>query len=324
MFTIFKRALIVAFIGTVTLVACTLAAKRSTPSPRAAAPTWENGRRDRTFFKNAFQEALVGLRPSRLGSNNSASPSGANSELIQVPQEPSVQDRYPWSGTISRQTIEDEIKRTKSELDKIVTTPAKYKGGGFKDGRFHFTVLAMMFGIVTEYDSDVRWLKSSQIARNRFSRAGKNAKVGSIDAYNEAKQRKDDIDQLLNGEHLEGKVTNDSQLWNDICDRPPLMQRLEKSENLGISRWTASKSEFSKNKDNLKHEAEIVAAICEIISQKEFEFTDDDDYLAYCQRLKKAAQAIIEAVKVDQYNSARKAAGQLNQTCTECHENYRA
>ncbi len=321
---IFKRALITAFIGTAILATCTLAAKRSTSAPRATAPTWDNGRRDRTFFKNAFKEALVGSRPSRLGGNANASAPSATSELTKVPEEPSVQGRYPWSGTISRQTIEDEIKRTKSELDKIVTTPAKYKGGGFKDGRFHFTVLAMMFGIVTEYDDDVRWLKSAQIARNRFSRAGKNAKVGTTQTYNEAKQRKGDIDQLLNGEHLEGKVTNDSQLWNDICDRPPLMQRLEKSENLGISRWTASKSEFSKNKDNLKHEAEIVAAICEVISQEEFEFTDDDDYLAYCQRLKKAAQAIIEAVKVNQYDSARKAAGQLNQTCTECHENYRA
>ena len=72
------------------------------------------------------------------------------------------------------------------------------------------------------------------------------------------------------------------------------------------------------------HQAEIVAVLSEILLKEGMEDADDEDYAGYAQRMKKAALEIVDAVKLNNDEAARKAAGEISKACAECHEGYRA
>ena len=104
-----------------------------------------------------------------------------------------------WSKLIDAETIETEIKRLSQQVGKDVTTPAPFKGGGYKDCRRDFSVLAALFAVSAEYDGDVRWKDVGRHFRDVFARAGHNCKVGTDQTYQEAAQRKQDLADLSRG-----------------------------------------------------------------------------------------------------------------------------
>ena len=106
---------------------------------------------------------------------------------------------FAWSKLISSETLEDEVKSLQKQVSENVTTPAKFKGGGFKAGRKQFTELALLFGIIAQYDADVRWKDKAIGVRDLMGRAGQNCKVGTDASFAEAKLRKDDLEQLVQG-----------------------------------------------------------------------------------------------------------------------------
>src|SRR5688572_5840829 len=172
--------------------------KASKPVKRAKLPKLV---RTDTFYEDAFKEGLVGERPANLGQpsigtggtavagtpaadggTGGGSPSGAG-----------------WSRLISAATIETTVKDLKLQIDKEVTTASDFAGKGHKLARRDYSVLAILFGIAGEYDGEVRWKKEGPIARDAFGRSAANFKVGTPQAYQEAKVRKDELTDLVGG-----------------------------------------------------------------------------------------------------------------------------
>ncbi len=181
----------------------------------------------------------------------------------------------------------------------------------------------MLFSIVGEYDGDVRWKKQGPIARDLFARTAANAKVGTPQVYKEAKMRRDDLTDLVGGNSLSGEAGEAAADWSQVCDRAPLMKHLEISQQERLMPWTASAGEFKNKAEELTHEAELLAAISEVLVKEGMEDGDDEDYAAFCTKMKDAALEIISAVKTGDQEAASKAVGAIGQACDECHENYR-
>ena len=185
-------------------------------------------------------------------------------------------------------------------------------------------MLAVLFAVIGEYDKDVRWKKDASKARDLFARTAGNCKVGSTQAFNDARARKLELQDLLSGSGLVTEATAPKVTWEKVVDRSPLMKRLEFSHQKNLQPYTASKSEFTSNIDQVMHEAEIVIILSEVLLKEGMEDADDEDYAGYAQRMKKAAKEIVDAVKLNNHEAARKAAGEIGKACTECHEGYRA
>jgi hypothetical protein len=120
------------------------------------------------FFPDARMK-LVGARPDyqkaqALKASNTTG--GANSAQ--------AKSAGGWSKLIDAETIETEIKRVGPSLAKATRSPSEFKGGGYKECRREFSLLAMLFGITAEYDGDIRWQDASPTLRDLFSRAGHN------------------------------------------------------------------------------------------------------------------------------------------------------
>ncbi len=276
------------------------------------------------FFPNVFQDGLKGERPANLSSGGATRPSVGSPTTGggDTPSPMGGEGVYAWSKLISAATIEDEIKRISREVEQDVTTPTAFNGLGHKKCRMNFSLLGMLFAIAGEYDADVRWKEEAPAARDLFARAGRNCKVGTPASYNESKLRKQDLADMVAGSRLQADAGPAAADWSQTCERSQVMKRIEKS-NKRLRELTASTAEFKSGGDDVKHEAEMMVAMAEVLQKEEMPDGVDDDYKAFCQTLKKAAQEIVEAQKLGGVEPATKAMGVINRSCDDCHEVYR-
>jgi hypothetical protein len=311
-----KSALAFAAIAVIapTLWAAT-AIKRSHP------PKWDNAAGADIFFPDARQE-LVGPRPTAStvaggGSTGSADAGSSGSGGA-------AGGSFAWSHLISSDSLETEVKTIVRQLGETVRNPSSFTGGGYQDARRQFSVLAVMFAIIAGYDSDVRWKQAAASIRPLISRAGFNCKVGTDLSYREAKQRQEDLEKLMRGEPPPGSRENESFTWDKVSGRPPLMQRLERAQRQGLVLWTADSAQFQKNNAQFQHEAELIAALSEVIGHEGYEYADDDTYMEYTHAMRDAAIEAADAARKKNYDQARKAVGAIEKTCNSCHEGFRS
>ncbi len=290
------------------------------PYRRAKLPEFSKQEKNRVFFDDVFS-ILVGNRPT--ASSGRQDPGRPVAPTPDSPPDAGPTDGVLWSKMISATTLEDEIKTLKLDLDKLITTPSAFAGRGYKPARQSFSLLAMLFAIIDQYDGDVRWKSNAAVARDMFSRTAANLKAGgSIQVYNEAKQRKLDLDDLVRGSRLQGSGEEDKS-WESIVDRSPLMQLLESRFETNLKQWTNSKSEFNKQTESVRHEAELVVAIAEVLMAEEMDDAADDEYREFAELLKDGGQSVVQAVKSQDETLAVKGVTDISRSCVDCHDNYR-
>jgi hypothetical protein len=169
----------------------------------------------------------------------------------------------------------------------------------------------------------VRWKDSAPALRDAFARAGRNCKVGTDQTFNESKQRGQDLADLIAGSRPNlPQPSNDGQ-WPQVADRPPLMQRLNIAHEDQLRKWLANEREFQKHQDDIRHEAQLVAAIADVIGREGYDYSEDDEYTTYAQALREAAAEISGAVELENFEQAQKAISRATKSCSDCHELYR-
>jgi hypothetical protein len=293
--------------------------KPAGPKPeRAKPPAWTE--RSKSAFFDDPRQALVGERPDYGKQPSGPGPmTPANSGSDDAPSG----GVFAWSKIIAPETIEDEVKTIAKGVTESVVNPQQYAGGGYKAGQDHFSMLAVLFAIVGEYDGEVRWQRHAIAAREEFAAAGFGSRVGSIQAFNQAKAARDDLTNMIGGQTLQGKDGEAKATWGKVAYRPPLMRRLKIAQEEKLNGWTASAGEFKKHTDQILHEAQLVAALAEVISRDGFEYADDDAYVDFCKQLKKSALDVVDAVKQNNADNARTAMSAMGKTCNACHDGYR-
>ncbi|WP_425615506.1 hypothetical protein NA78x_005427 [Anatilimnocola sp. NA78] len=284
---------------------------------------------DSTYFADAFKEGLSGERPGNLGQAAIAvAPSGNSGGATTAPAAgPGGVAGSGWAAIISPATLEDTIKSLKLQIDTGVTTPSDFAGKGYKAARRDFSVMAMTFAIIGEYEGDVRWKKDAPAARDAFAQTANNAKVGTTGVYNEAKKRKEELQDLIGGSNpFEGKTAEAKAAWANagVCGRTPLMQYLENVWEPRLKPALSDKGQFTANIAKVSQDAELFAAIGAVLAKEGMEDADASEYTAFCDRLKNASLEIIEACKTKDFDKASKAATEIGKSCAECHENYRS
>ncbi len=304
-------AVVTAFMPSLTTIQAEIPLRGAKP------PVWSRDVLD-LFFDDA-RDALQGPRPdydafrpatTEDHSNNAASPAKVDTESR-------------WTDLVDADTIEIEIKRLAKLIDSDVTTPGPFKGGGHRKCRQHFSTLAVLFAIVGQYDGEVRWKQPAPAFRDLFARAGYNCKAGTDQSYREATQRKQDLTDLIQGSRPAVPKAERQPDWSQVADRSPLMKRIELAHQGRLTKWVASRDEFSRNRLEIIHEAQLLAVLAEIIRQEGFDDWDDETYSGFALQLSQAARDLSVAVENTNYAGARDAAGRATKACSGCHEDYR-
>lgn len=295
---------------------------RDTKFRRAKHPDFGAADDTGVFFDDVFSK-VTGSRPANLSAPVVAAPGTSPTTASGGTSTPASSGSFAWSKLIDAATIEDEIKAINLKLDQSVSTPTQFRSRDYKLCRKYFSVLAMLFGIIEEYDSDVRWKKEATSLRDAFSRSAGNCKTGSDQAYKEAKIRKQDLQDAVRGGTVNVTEGKPRENWEHVIDRSPLMQRLETSLQGKLQPFTANQQSFSENAEEILREAQLVAVMGEVLQKEGMMDSDDDDYNSYAEEMKQAALEIVEAVKSGNQAAASSAAGKISQSCSVCHESYR-
>lgn len=287
---------------------------------RATPPKFDASEFEGIFFDDVSKQ-LVGPKPT-LGRESGVSEPIASTNSTQLTTNQATGSNV-WQERISAQSLEDLVKESKNRLDAIVTTPAKFAAGGYKDARREFTLLGILFATIELYSDDVRWKSSSSVARARFTRMAANAKVGTAPAFNEAKLRMEDLGTLLKGSALTDSNNPPELVWTEISDRGPSMQILEWSLREKLSPMVASEKEFNNNGEEIQKYGELVALIGEALHQPGMLDADDEEYQKWSKQMIDAASRVVESVQLSNPTLGREAAGQIDQSCNACHNTFR-
>jgi hypothetical protein len=232
--------------------------------------------------------------------------------------------RFAWSRVISATALEDEIKLLKQQVDGSVKTPADFAGRGRRLASRDFGLLAMLFAIISEYDAEVRFQQSAAGAQQAFSRSAALAAEGDPgSAYREAELRKQELDELLRGSRPDFEMSSPRKDWSAVVGRPPLMQRLEIALQERLLPLTADAARFKDQGPTLLHEAEIAAAIAEVLTRQGMADAEDEAYALLARRMQETVFQVRAAVGENRVEEAARAAGAVSQICSECHETYR-
>lgn len=296
--------------------------KKPSKPPRAAPPKWDKQVTDVLFFKDVFKEALAGPRPADLGKPPVAAASPMPASGNSGDSEPAIRNAG-WSKIIDASSLEDQVKAMKQSLDRDITTPSEFAGRGYSIARREFSALAVLFGVIAEYDGDVRWKSSASAARDRFASLAATAKVGSQQAYNAAKEGRNQLEDLLGGGSFPRGESESSGDWTRVADRGPIMQNLEQAFDHKVAKWTGSESELKSNADAALAEAQMIAVYAVLLGKEGMEDSDSDSYKEYLDQLRLGALEVADAVKKNEPDRARKAAGQIKKSCDSCHGEYR-
>lgn len=228
-----------------------------------------------------------------------------------------------WPNRISPASLEYLVKASKLRLDSSVTTPAKFAGGGYRDARRDFHLLAVLFGIIEQYPQAVRWKSSASVMRTRLARAANLARVGTAEVYNHSKERMEDFASLLRGSTISDAKAPEALEWVSIADREPLMQLMEWGLRQEMLPHLSSEATLRQKAQELEAMAGLMEAMGELLKQPGMPDADDELYVGFAQEMVVQAQEIAAALRLQNIDSARESVARLDQACTKCHGEYK-
>ena len=289
------------------------------PNKRAKPPKFPPETLD-AFFTDA-RKHLVGERPT----GNTPQSTAGDTDPAPTVDGAKADAEFHWSQLISGDTLATEVKRIVARLREPLATAARFKGDGHLNCQADFSQLAVLFAIIAEHDADVRWQVDAAALRDALARAAANCKAGDDATFAEAKQRAAELDDLIRGGRLgaaAGKPLAADQ-WSSLAERPQLMQRIQIAYRDRLRPQLADARQFSKSAVDVKHEAEILAALAEIIHRPQYEYSDDETFVDYARQLQQAAAELSRAAAAQDYDAARAAHARAGRACADCHDGYR-
>jgi cytochrome c556 len=298
------------------LISLAAANVQAAPPKFARPPQFSKSISD-VFFPDANAK-LVGPRPEKATAGPLAAASTTDS-----PSTGANQPGGAWSNLIAAEVVEDEIKLQQLKLGETLKSASKFKERDHVKARLHLSLLATMFGIDAAYDGSMRWKREASGLRDVTARAGFNCKVGTDASFKEAKARWEDLQTLIRGGSVSTPNATEDWQWSQISERSLLMKRLDQAHEKGLVPGSANAAEFSRQLQSLSHEAQIIAALAEIIEKTGYEFADDETYRGYAESMKTEALAVRDAVEQKNYEEARRAVGEISKSCSKCHEGFR-
>lgn len=288
------------------------------PEPRARRPV----AKESEAFRKAFDvdlEKLFDAKPIDLGElrrQQMAAQSGGASNETGTGGE-------GWSKLISASSLEEEVKRFRNEFDQGLAAIGPFKSGGYQDSRVQLSVLATLFAVISEYDDDVKWKKQAAEMRQRLARSAGNFRSGSVQVFNEAKQRSGDLADLVNGVGSGNANQSDEKVdWVSIADRSVLMEYADlllmdmEDESNDVESVSAAAAPLARR-------AELLAMLGKVLIQEDMDDASDEDYASLSKEMTVAATEVARSLSIDDFESVPASVSKIRDSCSNCHESYR-
>ena len=101
------------------------------------------------------------------------------------------------------------------------------------------------------------------------------------------------------------------------------MKRLEIAQQQSLSPAVANAAVFKRDGSKLAHEAQLIAALAEVILRDGYEYSDDETYREYAGAMRTGALELRLAAEKKNYEQARLSVDTIGKACGHCHEGFR-
>ena len=279
---------------------------------RVAKPNFEDETWEGVFFEDVFQNALVGKRPvapalSARGSSDSGIDDSAGKT---------------WSRLISAETLEDEVKSLQQQISLDLTTVSRFRSDHTKIQK-SFEQLSLMFAVIRQYDDKIRWKADAAVAQKSFESAAVATRSGDEQGFASSKRSLEDLVQLVRGDRFPGKAKPPESLdWSAVVGHAAVMKRLQVLQD-EVKAGSSNESEFKKQQPKLVHSAELIALLAEAVEQPGMDYADDEEYVAYANKMRSAATAAAKASRNNNYQKLSNSVNAVGQSCADCHGDFR-
>jgi hypothetical protein len=276
----------------------------------------------RSVFYDDVVSRLNGQRP-RIGELRSLPNRPAGTLATDPPEQSGGGDGDKWRALTDAVHLEDEVKRLVLRYDGLVTTPGRFRSGDFQEASDTLAMLATVFAVISEYEGEIRFQEDAAIARDLMARAVQGTSSGSSEAFAEAKQRKADLQDIVRGSGLNRSAPVEPNDWALITTRSALMEYLETTLDSPLQSGTNNPDDFEDALDDLRRAAAMVAVVGQVLTEEGMDEADDPDYCELSLAMTRAALDLRAALQQQDAEAARLAVGQISQSCSDCHNQYR-
>ena len=279
---------------------------------RVARPSFQSDGWKGVFFEDVFQNALVGKRPAVPSANERGSSDTNGDDSA----------GKTWSRLISAATLEDEVKSLQQDLSRDLTTVSRFRSDHTKIQK-SFEQLSLMFAVIREYDSEIRWKADAAVAQKSFETAAVGARSGDETGFASSKRSLEDLVQLVRGDRFPGKAIPAETLdWSDVVGHSAVMKRLQVLQD-EVKAGSSNEKEFAKQQPKLVHSAELIALMAETVQQAGMDYADDEEYAAYASQMRSAAGSAAKASRNNNYEKLSNGVNAVGQSCADCHGDFR-
>ncbi len=227
---------------------------------------------------------------------------------------------FSWSSVVEAAVLEDEVKA----YARLLAAPLKNAvafNRQHDEVRRHYAYLATLFSVIAQFDGEIRWKDTAASLSAALARTATNCKAASDGALRDAKSRLHELQDLIGGGAVDVPPAEADEMGT--LDRPSLMTRLETSIDGRLDAWTAREADFNRQRDTLRHEAQIVSLLARIITDAELDFADDETYQKHAAQLQAQARELVEAARQGDFPKAQSATNGVRQACDACHADFR-
>ncbi len=281
-------------------------------APRARPPQWSQEVLD-VFFDDA-REQLVGDRPDF---------SARSEQVTAVAEDAPNEKGQAWSTLIDADALTTEIKRVANQIARTTLREGAFKSEGHRLCQRDFRLLAIWFGVVVEFEEEVRWQQNAGAMRAYLLATAEICEEGNDKSLTAAQEASEVLAELMRGQSPTLPSPSDVEPKEEATDLGDSMQRMKQAAEEKIAPALVTGREFRKGRNEIAHEAKILAVLARAMRQEGFEYSDDEVYLEYAQQLQQAAVDLAEAAQNGDFDAAEQADRRLKQSCVSCHEDYR-
>lgn len=233
--------------------------------------------------------------------------------------------RVDWSKLVPVETIKNEVALESTLLKDATKNPGFFKSSGAKSAETHFSMMAAMFHMGTRYGAETPWDKQNLTAlRDLTADAYQKAVFADDDAYAAAQQSLKEVDNWLTSGKTAAEPAGNDPAWSDeVLPFYAIMRRMETAQRTKLQPWTASQNDFVAKKDEIIHEANVLAALAQIMMDESYPLAGEGDYQNWAKTFRDNALGIAEATKAGDFEKASDFYRDNNVQCDSCHGVYR-
>ena len=240
-------------------------------------------------------------------------------EKTDLPPDSADSDR--WSVVLPAEVLESEIKTARSFLNQKLQTVGTYNSAVTTIPVYAATI-AVLAGIAIEHRGDISWKEDAGYLRDLAARMNESTLKRGAPHQKRLLRLFEDLSDILSRSRPAGLDEPDPDTTlAEAAEMRLVMKRMKQSEQL--LRTEISESAFHAAREQIIHEASLLAGLMTAITTQDYGYSDDPDFLAHAGGVIEAARAMQKTPDASEYDAFERQLSRVSTGCQDCHREYK-